>query len=275
MAALDGVGVLVTRPERQAAPVCRLLEARGATVIRWPVLEINATDEGPLHARVGPIEAFDLIVFTSANAVKFGVPLLEGGREFRLAAVGPATALALQEAGFAGAAMPTAGFDSDGLLMRPELQNVAGKRMLIVKGTLGRDILRERLAERGAHVVVAEVYARERVLHGAADMASLSARLAAREVDVVTVTSVDVADGLLALATPDMRRELERVPWVVPSARVATVLRERGVLAPLFTADSARDQDMVEAVARWRSSVSGRVIEGNRRTRAHRRRRAP
>ena len=52
------------------------------------------------------------------------------------------------------------GFDSDNLLLHPALRQGAGRRVLIVKGTLGRDLLRERLVERGAEVVVAEVYAR-------------------------------------------------------------------------------------------------------------------
>ena len=257
MSALDGVAVLVTRPQRQAAPLCRLLEAQGATVIRVPVLQIEPTDDPQLSARVGPVEAFDLVVFTSANAVRFGVRLLGEQRELNLAAIGPATAAALREAGFPATALPTLGFDSDNLLLHPALRQGAGRRVLIVKGTLGRDLLRERLVERGAEVVVALVFARARAPRPPAEVAALAASLAAGAIDVITVTSVDIADGLLQLATPAMRRDLDRVAWVVPSARVAAALRERGVTAPLLTADSAQDQDLVAAVVRWRSSVSG------------------
>jgi hypothetical protein len=47
------------------------------------------------------------------------------------------------------------------------------------------------------------------------------------------------------------------VHWLVPGARVAGALRERGVTAPILQADTAEDQDLVAAIIRWRSSVSG------------------
>ena len=46
MPALHGVGVLVTRPEHQAMPLCRLLELQGASTLRLPALEIKAHIEG-------------------------------------------------------------------------------------------------------------------------------------------------------------------------------------------------------------------------------------
>jgi uroporphyrinogen-III synthase len=88
-------------------------------------------------------------------------------------------------------------------------------------------------------------------------VAALAAHFTAGAIDVITVTSVDIANGLLELASPAMRREFDRVPWVAPSTRVASALRERGVRAPLLMADSAQDHDLVAAIARWRSSVSG------------------
>jgi uroporphyrinogen-III synthase len=256
MSALHGVAVLVTRPEHQAAALCSLLEAQGATVIRWPVLRIKPTEfrQGP---GLGPLDSFELIVFTSANAVRFGAALLGDNHALRLAAIGPATAAALHDAGFPVAVTPTLGFDSEHLLLDPALQNCAGRRILIVTGTRGRDLLRERLSARGAHVAVVEVYERECVHREPAQFASLAASCAAGAVDVITATSVDIAACLFALATPPLRREFDRVHWVVPSARVATALRERGLLAPLLRADSAKDHDLVAAIARWRSNDSG------------------
>jgi hypothetical protein len=59
------------------------------------------------------------------------------------------------------------------------------------------------------------------------------------------------------MATPVLRRALDRVQWLVPSARVTQALRGRGVNAPVLQADTAEDQDLVAAIRRWRSSVSG------------------
>ena len=51
--------------------------------------------------------------------------------------------------------------------------------------------------------------------------------------------------------------EFERVHWLVPGERIAAGLRERGLSAPLLQAESAEDHDLVAALVRWRSNVSG------------------
>jgi hypothetical protein len=43
----------------------------------------------------------------------------------------------------------------------------------------------------------------------------------------------------------------------VPGERVAAGIRERGIRAPILQAESAEDHDLVSALVRWRSSVSG------------------
>jgi len=255
MLPLQSVAVLVTRPEQQAAPLCRLFESEGATVIRLAALEIKAAgDSRELMARLGPIGAFDLVVFTSANAVRFGAQLLDRNRGMTIAAIGPATARALDEIGLRAAATPADGFDSENLLAHPELERAAGRRILLIKGMGGRDLLREQLARRGARVVAAEVYKREPAIPKPEDLAMLEAKFAAGAIHVITATSVEIADSLLGLVGSALRREFDRVHWLVPGIRVAAALRERGVTAPILRADSAADRDLVAAVKRWRSS---------------------
>jgi uroporphyrinogen-III synthase len=82
-------------------------------------------------------------------------------------------------------------------------------------------------------------------------------RFAAGEMHVITATSLEVARNLLDMATPELRGEFERVHWLVPGGRIAAGLRELGMQAPLLQAESAEDQDLVTALIRWRSSVSG------------------
>jgi uroporphyrinogen-III synthase len=76
-------------------------------------------------------------------------------------------------------------------------------------------------------------------------------------VQVITATSLEIASNLLSMAMPALRSEFERVHWLVPGERIAAGVRERGLSAPLLMAASAEDQDLVAAVIRWRSSVSG------------------
>ena len=258
MLPLHGTGVLVTRPRHQSAALCRLLEAQGASVERFAAIEIEPIDERREWAsRLGDLAKFDLIIFSSANAVRFGAALLEQRRDLPLAAVGPATARALNQAGYRVAVQSSEGADSESLLRHPKLNAVAGGRVLLVKGTQGRELLGQELARRGAEIAVAEVYRRECARPSEAEMRTLETRFAAHEIDAVTATSVEIAANLLALATPRLRRAFDAVHWVVPSERVAQSLREGGVKGPSLLARSAEDQDLVSALIRWRAGESG------------------
>ena len=258
MRALHGVGVLVTRPQQQSAPLCRLLETFGASAFPFPALEIKPlTERRALAARLGPLENFDLIVFVSANAVRFGATLLEQKRDLPLAAIGPATARTLNQAGYRVGVQPADGFDSESLLRHPKLEHLAGSRILLIKGSGGRELLQEELARRGAIITLADVYRRERASPSSADLSVLEALFAESAVQVITATSAETAHNLLELATPALRAEFERACWVVPSERVAARLRDHGVTGPLLLADSAEDQDLVAAIVRWRAGESG------------------
>ncbi len=98
------------------------------------------------------LEDFDVIIFTSANAVRFGASLLEQRRDLTLAALGPATARALNQSGYRVAVQPES-IDSEGLLLHPRLAHPTGRRILIIKGSNGRPFLEQELAQRGAQVV--------------------------------------------------------------------------------------------------------------------------
>jgi uroporphyrinogen-III synthase len=258
MTPLQGIGVLVTRPEMQAMPLCRLLEAQGAATFRLPAIEIKPFGERrALSARLGALDDFDLIIFVSANAVRFGASLLEQKRNLTLAAIGPATARALNLAGYRVAITPAEGFDSESLLAHPKLKSAAGMRVLLVKGCDGRELLAEELQRRGAVVETVEVYRRERAAPGAATLAALEQRFIAREIHVITATSLDIAESLLGLAPPGLRSEFNRVQWLVPSARIVEGIRRLGLKAPLLLASSPEDQELLAALIRWRSSESG------------------
>src|SRR5271156_4032832 len=147
MPPLHGVGVLVTRPEFQAMPLCRLLESLGATTLRLAVVEIKPLKDR--REQLGGLENFDVILFTSANAVRYGVSFLDQKRDLTIAALGPATSRALNKAGYRVAIQPGESFDSEALLSHSRLEHVAGNRILIIKGAHGRDLLRQELTRRG------------------------------------------------------------------------------------------------------------------------------
>jgi uroporphyrinogen-III synthase len=251
---LHGIGVLVTRPEQQATPLCLLLEAQGAVTLRLPAIEIKPCGEPHrLAARIGALDGFDLIVFTSANAVRFGGALLAQRRDLTLAAIGPATARALKQAGFEVRVQPAGGFDSEALLLEPQLQRMSGRRILLIKGSGGRQLLEHEFMRRGAEVLCVDVYERAPAKPSAAELAAVQSQIETGRLQVVTATSLDIGGRLLDMAPAT---EFQKLLWLVPSERVAAALRQRGLSAPMLIAPSAEDQDLVTALVRWRSHES-------------------
>ena len=253
MAALADLGVLVTRPEPQAAPLARLLEAHGARVYRLPAIELQAReDRAALRAALGPLDRFNWIVFVSANAVRFGSYLLEGRRDLRLVAIGPATAAALNQAGFRVALVPDDGFDSEALLASPELSHIQGQRVLIVRGDGGRELLAEELRTRGAAVSYAEVYQRRcaRPVPGA--VAAVEAEWSRGGIQVVTATSAELLRCLAELLGVRGRELLGGSVLLAGGERIAAAARAAGHAGPIVVARQPDDLGLVDALLEWR-----------------------
>jgi uroporphyrinogen-III synthase len=258
MAALEGLGVLVTRPEPQAGPLARRLAAEGARVYRLPAIEVLARDDrARQRAALGPIDRFHWIVFVSANAVRFGASLLEGRRDLKLAAVGPATAAALNHAGYRVALVPQGGYDSEHLLESAEFRHVQGQRVLIVRGDGGRELLADELAARGAEISYAEVYERRcaRPVPGA--VAAVEAEWSQGAIDVVTATSGELLRCLYEILSPAGRALLARSTLLVGGPRIGAVARQIGASGPLIVAARPDDDGLVDALLKSRRHTNG------------------
>ena len=227
---LMGVGVLVTRPEGQADGLCQLIEEAGGRAIRWPLIEIAPVEdaaEGPLQ--LTRLDGWDWLIFVSVNAVRFGLDHVERGGEQpvwpKVAAIGQATAAELERRGVTVDLTPKQQFNSEALLVMPELADVAGQRFLIVRGEGGRELLADTLAARGAQVAYAEVYRR---VVPQADPGHLLECWRAGEIDVVTVTSGEVLDNLVQLLSDSNADLLKNTPLVAIGERVAQRARWLG-----------------------------------------------
>lgn len=252
---LQGVRVLVTRPVAQAQSLAQRIEQAGGEVIRFPTLEITATRNVTALERVlAGIAYFDLAIFISPNAVVHGLAHLKthGGLPAHLtvAAIGRGTARALAEAGIVNPITPVDGSDSEALLARPELHQVAGKRVVIFRGEGGRALLGDTLRTRGAQVEYAECYRRARP---GTDAAPLSARLRANGVDIVTVTSVESLRNLHAMLDVAARAYLHRLPLVVVGTRQAEACQALGIQTRPWIAHDAGDDAIVAAIQAWRA----------------------
>jgi uroporphyrinogen-III synthase len=247
---LSGVGVLVTRPERQSASLCELIAARGGRPIPFPALTIlPAADPQSVAAQLKGSGPFDIAVFVSPNAVRYSLELLDGAPlpgNPRIAAVGKGTARALEAAGLSPNVLPRERFDSEALLEMDELRELKHQRVLIVRGNGGRALLGETLQQRGADVVYSEVYRRE---PPSVDAGPLLERWI-DEVQVVTVTSVETLENLAAILGRQGKELLEATPLVVISERIGDRARALGH-EKIILARRAEDEAIVEAVCEW------------------------
>ncbi len=191
---LAGRGVLVTRPAELAAPLAGRIERAGGRPFVFPALEIEAL---PRPAALERLEQFALAIFVSPTAVQRALPMAgPWPAGVRVAAVGEGTRRALERAGFREILAPDEGADSEALLAAPQLAGFSGRRVLIVRGAGGRELLARELAERGCEVELAECYRR---VPPSGDAGPLLAAWDAGEVHAVTVFSGEALDNLLAV----------------------------------------------------------------------------
>ena len=255
--ALAGVRVLVTRPQHQNATLVELIEARGGSALCFPLIDIaEPRDPGPALATIQRLDEFDWMVFVSRNAVDRGLALLAGvgglPSSARVAAVGAATASALEQAGVESVLRPAAGASSEALLALGEFspESVAGCRVLIFKGEGGRELLAESLSKRGARVTYAEVYRRIQPRADAGEVIELGLQ---GGIDVIVITSAESFDNLLVMAGERGEPWLHASAYVVVSERVAQRVQASGVRVPAIVAACAGDEALIDALVEWRN----------------------
>lgn len=248
---LGGHGILVTRPSHQAAVLIDLIRAAGGEPVPFPTIEIAAaSDPSSLARAVAARGEIDLLIFTSANAVARAVPplLAAGGlpRSARFAAMGEGTATALAAHGVAEVLIPAAGADTEALLERSELHEMAGIRTFIFTGEGGRRLLAEALAARGADVTIVTCYERRRPV---ADPAPVERRLAAGTLAAVTAASGEGLRNLFEMVGSPARAALCRLPVFVGHARIADAARALGI--DHAEVCGSGDHATVAALAAW------------------------
>ena len=246
---LAGRTVLVTRPAHQAAALAQAIRAAGGEAFVFPALAIEAVPAEALAAPLARLRDAGIVIFISPNAAQFGMAAIRaaGGLPAAAAvfAVGPGTARSLQAQGVGRVVTPD-GHDSEALLALPQLQNVAGQRVVIVRGVGGRALLADTLAARGAQVTFLECYRRVRPQ---ADAASLLARWQAGGVDAVTVTSAETLDNLAALLGEAGRPLLFDTPLFAPHEKIAEAARRFGCARVVATPGG--DAGLVEGLLNW------------------------
>jgi len=194
---LFGTRVLVTRPREQAAEMVDRLAIMGAETIEAPMIRIVPPEDlGPLQRAADNVDAFDWIVFTSANSVEsFMSALLEGSRDVRslkgpqICTVGTGTAERLAKYGIKADLIPDEFRGEAVVAALARHGSLDGLRVLVPRADIGRDVIADGLRHAGA--LVTDVVAYRTVLEDAQQEhgPDVYRLLLDNAIDVVTFTS--------------------------------------------------------------------------------------
>ncbi|MCB1740483.1 MAG: uroporphyrinogen-III synthase [Gammaproteobacteria bacterium] len=270
---LSGVGILVTRPRQQSQALLRRLGGIGARPLCFPLLVIEplplpapaelcgASGARSRMAWTDLLRRLDSCVFTSVNAVQHARPLVDAlsaacaaGHGPRVAAVGQATAAALQRSGIEDVITPATSSDSEGLLEALAGALPSAAQVLLVGGEGGRRLLDQALLARGARVLRLAAYRRRRPCQ---DLNTFLDRHAA-EIQMILTSSGEALDNLLDLAAPRWRPWLLQRPLVVSHTRHLQRCRRLGFQGPVRAATSMSDPALLEALRELWCDVGSR-----------------
>lgn len=256
MSDLSGVTVVVTRPEHQATVLCQSIETLGGLALCLPVIEIRpSSDVEALKAQLKNLSSFQLAIFVSANAVAAVFQNLEPQycwpSGVAIAAVGQATARAINEHGLSVSLISPEPYNSEALLSISELQILAGQRVIIFRGNGGRDLLGNTLQERGAAVEYAECY--QRVMPET-DMSALYRQWDDEKVIPIVVASNESLHNLHAMIDDSYQHFLLRSPIIVVSQRAVALANELGFSKVPMVAKNASNDAIMTVINQWKKS---------------------
>ena len=161
---LSGVRVLVGRARHQAGVLSGELRKLGATVLEIPFIEIRKPQSfKPLDIALQNLDSYDWLILTSVNGVEaMWERLVKLGlkknnlKPLRIAAIGPATKEAIKRRNVEVDVVPKEYVAES--VVRSLQRRVKGKRVLLVRAKVARDVIPRELRRAGAHVDVVEAY---------------------------------------------------------------------------------------------------------------------
>lgn len=172
MMPLSGRRILITRARRQAVALATALEEQGAEVLAVPSIEIVSPESyEPLDAALRNLKKYNWLVLTSVNGVEVlaarlrvllqtTLPLprigLHSGNVLKVAAMGPATAHALETHGIPVDVVPEK-YVAESLVEALRGQ-VFDEDVLLIRAESARDLVPIELEKAGARVHVIAAY---------------------------------------------------------------------------------------------------------------------
>ncbi|MEH2921932.1 uroporphyrinogen-III synthase [Samsonia erythrinae] len=243
--------ILVTRPSPAGEQLVTRLRKLGYNAWHSPLIEFSpGRDLAGLPAQLQALRADDFVFALSQHAVRYADPVLARSGtcwppHLTYYAIGRTTALALHQASARHVTYPPARETSETLLQLPGLQNVSGKRALLLRGNGGRELLGKTLTERGAQVTYCECYQRREVHYDGLEQSRHWQQVG---IDKLVITSGEMLQRIYTLV-PDYYRAswLLSCQVIVVSERLAEQARQLG-WRDIRVADNADNDALVRAL---------------------------
>jgi len=256
---LFGRTVIVTRSREQASVFTGRLAELGAAVIELPSIEIgDSPDPEAVQRALDRLPGgFDWVVFTSVNGVdKFVQFLRRAGKDVRalagarLAAIGPATATALESAGLTVDILPEKFVAESVAESFAKLGDyLAGKRILLPRAEIARKVLPEALAGLGAEVTEVPVYSTR--ITRPENLPQVIEELSAGRVDLITFTSSSTVDNFVELVGLENLQGLSGPPVYAAIGPVTEATAAGYGLAPLISAGTHTIEGLVSLIENY------------------------
>jgi uroporphyrinogen III methyltransferase/synthase len=224
------------------------LEALGAEILFVPVIEIaDPTESTPLEQAIQNLASYDWLIFTSVNGVRHFVEALDrSDRDLRdlnakLCAIGSSTRAAVEALHLRVDVMPEE-YVAKSLLEALAGEDLRGKRILLPRAAVARDLVPVTLRERGAVVDVVEAY---RTIIPA-DAVARAKEALGHKPDWITFTSSSTVTNLLAVTG---REALAGIKIASIGPVTSATAREAGLTVDV-EAEPHTIEGLVEAIAK-------------------------
>ncbi len=240
---LQGIIVLNTRPKEQAKALTKAVLNAGGLSIECSTIEIT-----PRHPQQLSHTTFDIVIFTSRYAImhmqaSIKEPLKKSGTFY---AIGDKTAEAALMQGFNVDCHPFE-TNSEGLLNVPELNDVVGKKIAIIKGCGGRTLLASSLEKRGAQITLIDTYER----HCPTSLPLTLQKLWKKDTKFLILgTSVESIDNLFVLLECSVHDKLRTMPWLVMSERIQKAALKHGIKHTILSSPQSFLDDLLQIKSR-------------------------
>ncbi|HDM75933.1 MAG TPA: uroporphyrinogen-III C-methyltransferase [Deltaproteobacteria bacterium] len=258
---LFGRTILVTRAREQASEFVQMLEEHGARCLVFPTIKvIPPSSWEELDTAIRNLDTYQWLIFTSVNGVRFFFNrLFELGRDVRdlkgikLCAIGPKTAEKISNYGLALDFVPPE-YRAEAIVEGLGKENISGKRILLPRAAVAREILPQKLKELGAIIDVVEAY--RTVLPEEIDK-DVKEAVNAGSVDCITFTSSSTVRNFAKFfSSDDLRKSGSDIFIACIGPITADTARELGFNVNIIPQEYTLDA-LTESIVKYFSRKTG------------------